>query len=342
MNTVVLDMNGCAVEFRCADAGLAGSLAADFAVFRGKPGKAAISIEAREGKAAPPAFAVPGPGGWSIVPSAPGTRRVWYREGALCEYDYVSRRGRITAADPGLLWELSYLLILSRAGEALDGRGLHRLHAAGLARDGRAVLLCGGQGAGKTTLMMELLKDRSFSLLSDDTPLISGEGRVLPFPQRIGLDASSPHLPAFSGTRRFRRRRRGDKFLVDIGPAGIPVSSPAAPGAAFLLRRSPLPRVRPAGRAAAAGEVFLSLVLGSGTPQLAEYFLRFSPEGIAAKTGILASRLRAAAALLSKTRFYILETSPEPARNAEVVRTLLDSGSAGAPASAPPSPPTAR
>lgn len=341
MNTVALDIGGCAVEFRCSDAGTAVSLSADFAAFPGRTGNADVSIEARLERAVPPSFAIPGPGGWSIVPSLPGTRRVWYREGARCEYDYASRRGRITAADPGLLWELSYLLILSRAGEELDRRGLHRLHAAGLARGGRAFLLCGGQGTGKTTLFMELLKDRSFSLLSDDTPLVSGNGRVIPFPQRIGLDAASPHLPSFSAARRFSRRRRGEKFLVDIDKAGIPVSPPAEPGAVFLLRRSGgPPRIRPAGRTAAARELFLSLVLGSGTPQLAEYYLRFSPAGIAAKARIMASRLRAAAALRSGAGFYILETSPDPARNAATVRSFLDSGSAWAPAASRPSRPT--
>ncbi len=328
MRVLVLNISGCAVRFECADHGVADSVASDFSAFGGSDVAADISIEARPAVASRPRFLIPGPGGWSIAPSRPGTRTVWYREGACCEYDYVTRRGVITAEDPCLLWELSYLLILSRAGEELDRRGLHRVHAAGLSRQGRAVLLCGGQGAGKTTLLMELLKDPLFSLLSDDTPLVSADGDVSPFPQRIGLDWSSPHLPGFPAARRFRRRRRCDKFLVDIGRADIRVSGTAAPGPVFLLRRGSAPGIRRAGGAAAAKELALSLALGAGTPQLAEYFLRFSPAGIAAKTAILASRLRAASALLSKSGFYVMETSRDPSENAAVLRSFLGSGSA--------------
>ncbi|MEI7530149.1 MAG: hypothetical protein WCK76_14525, partial [Elusimicrobiota bacterium] len=214
----MFDLCGCVAEFRCADPGLAGWLAADFSAFPAAPGAApelsvTAVLEAPRRDLPPALFSC---GKWSLRAAPPGCRAVWYPEGALAEYDYAARRGRLTSADRGLLRELAYLLILSRAGEALDRRGLHRLHAGALGFGGAAVLLCGAQGAGKTTLLLQLLKDREFSLLSDDTPLIARDGTVHGFPARIGLGEDSPHLPGLPGLRRLARRHYPPKRLLNI------------------------------------------------------------------------------------------------------------------------------
>lgn len=324
-----LNLSGCAVEYACADRDLAAAVAADFGAFPSGGGGTPVRIEARLEPVDRPR-ALLRCRRCSVLPSRPGLRRVWYPEGALCEYDYAARSGLLRAGSLALLKELSYLLILARAGEELDRRGLHRLHAGALGFAGRAHLFCGAQGTGKTTLLLELLKDREFSLLSDDTPLIARDGTVLPFAVRLGLGLDSPHLAEFGGLREFERRHYAPKRLLDISPAGIRVSPPLPPGGAFLLRRAAAPRIRPAGRAAAAGELLRSLALGCGTPQLAEYFLRPHPADAASKAGILFSRLRAARALLARSRFYIFEVGPDRACNAAAFKAFLSSGSAAA------------
>ena len=327
--TVKLNLAGCAVEFTCADPELAAAVAADFSAFPPGGVGAPVRVEARHEPAARPERALLRCRRWSILPSRPGLRRVWYPGGALCEYDYSTRSGLIRGGSLAVLKELSYLLILSRAGEELDRRGLHRLHAGALGRGGRAFLFCGAQGTGKTTLLLELLKDREFSLLSDDTPLIAGDGTVQPFAVRIGLGLDSPHLAEFRELRNFERRHYPPKRLLDIPPAGIRVSPPLPPGGVFLLRRSATPRISPAGRAAAAVELLRSLALGCGTPQLAEYFLRPDPADAASKAGIFFSRLRAARALLAAD-FHVFEVGPDRAANAAVFKAFLNSGSAAA------------
>jgi len=329
-STLKLNLSGCAVEFTCADPELAAAVAADFSAFPSGGGGAPVRLEARREPVDRPARTLLRCRRWSLLPSRPGLRRVWYPEGALCEYDYSTRSGLIRGASMPLLKELSYLLILSRAGEELDRRGLHRLHAGALGRGARALLFCGAQGAGKTTLLLELLKDRDFSLLSDDTPLVAGDGTVLPFAVRVGLGPDSPHLAGLGALREFERRHYTPKRLLDIGPAGIRVSPPLPPGGVFLLRRAAAPRVRRAGRAAAAAELLRSLALGCGTPQLAEYFLRPDPADAASKAGIFFSRLRAARALLAKADFYVFEVGPDRARNAAVFKSFLNSGSGAA------------
>ncbi|MGD9641543.1 MAG: hypothetical protein AB7V08_02265 [Elusimicrobiales bacterium] len=328
--TIKLNLAGCAVEFTCADPNLAAAVAADFSAFPSGGGGAPVRIEASLAPVARPELTLLRCRSWSILPARPGLRRVWYPEGALCEYDYTARSGLIRAGSLALLKELSYLLILSRAGEELDRRGLHRLHAGALGRRGRAILFCGAQGTGKTTLLLELLKDREFSLLSDDTPLIAADGTVHPFAARVGLGQDSPHLAELGELRKFVRRHYSPKRLLDIAPAGIRVSPPLPPGGVFLLRRAAAPRLGPAGRAAAAGELLRSLALGCGTPQLAEYFLRPEPADAARKTGIFFSRLRAARALLLKTDFYFFEVGPDRTANAAAFKAFLNSGSAAA------------
>lgn len=328
--SLLFDFHGCAVEFSCADRQVREAVAGYFSHFSADA-RPRIRIEARlEEPPRPLPKAVFRARQWSVLRSPKGKRLVWYPEGALCEYDYSVRRGTATSSDAGLLKELSYLLILSRAGEELDKKGFHRLHAGALGFSGEALLFCGGRGTGKTTLLLELLKDRSFSLLSDDTPVISRDGTVLPFPLRIGLGLDSPHIGSFDGLVPFRRRRYAPKRLLDIGKSGFVISDRLPPGAVFLLRRGRAPSISPVGPAAAFRELAVSLAAGYGVPQLAEFFLRPAASDIARKTAILRSRLKAAAALYRRASFYTFSLGPSPADNAETFTSFLNSGSARA------------
>jgi len=52
------------------------------------------------------------------------------------------------------------------------------IHASTVARDGRAVLICGPSGSGKSDLALRLL-DRGFTLVSDDRTIVRKEGSRL-------------------------------------------------------------------------------------------------------------------------------------------------------------------
>lgn len=325
VHTRSFDFCGCALNFASGDRALADWLAEDFSAFAaaGAPDPitiTAVTGEVRRDRLPPAVFRTKR---WEVLPSGPGRRLVWYPQGALCDYDYRARRGTLTSADPELLKELSYLLILSRAGEQLDLRGLHRLHAGALGYGGKALLFCGAQGAGKTTLLLELLKDKSFTLLSDDTPLVGAGARVHPFPARIGLAENSPHLASRPSLRRLCRRHYAPKRLLDPASAGFAVSGALPAALVFRLRRGAAARLRPAGSGQAAAELLKSLAAGAGVPQLAEYFLRADPADLLRKSGILASRLNAARSLLGAAEFYNFETGPAPAENAAALKAFL-------------------
>lgn len=332
MADAAFDLAGCRVRFDSSAPGLTDWIASDLSCFPSHTDEGEIRVAAA--LAAPERGSLPPvllrTGHWGILAAPPGRRTVWYPEGAVCRVDYAAGTAFVESADPELLKELSYLLILSRAGEALDRRGLHRIHAGALEHRGQALLFCGRQGAGKSTLLLELLKDPSFALISDDTPLVSRKGLVYPFPARVGLLDSSPHLPRFPEARRLVRRRYGLKHLVHPRATGRVAEAPVPPGAIFLLSKGPAPGIRRASPASGAAELAVSLAAGWGVPQLAEYFVRPSLGDIAAKAGILASRLRAAAALLHSVPVWYFETGPVPAANAAFLSGFLHSNSARA------------
>ncbi|MGB1250822.1 MAG: hypothetical protein ACPG8W_09440 [Candidatus Promineifilaceae bacterium] len=63
----------------------------------------------------------------------------------------------------------------------LRRRGYFLIHAFAAAFNGRAVLLVGGIGAGKTTTGMSLL-NAGWQLLSNDSPIVAAEGQILSYP----------------------------------------------------------------------------------------------------------------------------------------------------------------
>ena len=91
---------------------------------------------------------------------------------------YLTRDGDVIAAGQGL----DAVLVQTRAelievGCSVTSR-LLVLHAAGVSREGRGILLIGKGGAGKTTLATAL-NARGWALLSDDTIPVTLDGRLL-------------------------------------------------------------------------------------------------------------------------------------------------------------------
>jgi hypothetical protein len=85
-------------------------------------------------------------------------------------------------------------LVFLLASEILRASGLYPLHASAAERDGRAVLILGSSGAGKSTCLLSLMQ-AGWRCLSDDHPLVCGTDdgpRVLPWPARLEMTAETP------------------------------------------------------------------------------------------------------------------------------------------------------
>src|SRR5690242_17031533 len=52
-----------------------------------------------------------------------------YHRQLLGKYDFANERGELWSRDLDLLYEITYLMALSRVGELHDRRGIHRIHA---------------------------------------------------------------------------------------------------------------------------------------------------------------------------------------------------------------------
>ncbi len=136
-------------------------------------------------------------------------------------------------------------------------RGTYELavHAAALRRGGRALLVCGQPGAGKTTLTMALLA-AGFAFAGDDVTLLDADGRAigLPFAPAIKpgswrmLSEGYPDLMRSPVFRRPDRRRVRYLTPTEIAP---PSACPVAWVLLLRRRRGARARLKPVDAASA-------------------------------------------------------------------------------------------
>jgi hypothetical protein len=284
------------------------------------------AIEIRLVLGAPPRSRIP--------PKGPLTRTkdaVVYRDGdirvydsggdALVVYDMRARRAEVHSLDRDLLREKCYLLVMSRIGEELDRRGLHRIHAMGVVHQGYAVLCLLPSGGGKTTLAMSLLDRPGFRLLSEEVPLLSRTGELHAFPVRMGVVmGTSLDIPE-RFLQVFRRSRREAKVLIDTRHFAHVIAPRAEPGILFVGRRVALGEatIVPLSRLAGLAALFGPCVAGAGLPQLLEYVLRLDLSDVWRQVPILWSRLLASARLVRQSAIYELRLGPDREVNARLV-----------------------
>jgi hypothetical protein len=117
------------------------------------------------------------------------------------------------------LHEVAYLIILSRIGKKMDLMGYHKLHAFAVAFGDIAVVCMMPMKGGKSTLLMELLKDPRAKMISDDIPLIDRKGNLHPFPIKIGLDKFNNEIKVDNPEEniyQMHRSQYGTKTLISV------------------------------------------------------------------------------------------------------------------------------
>jgi hypothetical protein len=151
---------------------------------------------------------------------------------AICEP--AAGHARITVDSPtdADLWLLSHPVLSLVLMEVLKRRGFFPVHAAGLALDGRGVLLAGTSGAGKSTLSVALARG-GFDFLSDDTVFLEADPsgwRIRSFPDQVDLCADAvglfPELQTVAEAGRTagwpKWQIRPERFYGASIPAGVP------------------------------------------------------------------------------------------------------------------------
>ncbi len=251
------------------------------------------------------------------------TERTWLDYGgrALALWDRGAGRFQVFSEDLDLQYEAGYLFLLSRLGELLDERGIHRLHAMALAYRGRAILAVMPMGGGKSTLAASLLRYPELDFLSDDCPLIASNGDVHAFPLHIGvLPGGEAEIPA-EMRRTIRRMEFGPKVLVSHEYFAHRVTPSAKPGIVFLGRRvlNNSCRIEPTSRGERYQSMLADCVVGLGLFQGMEFVLRNSVFEVAGKTGVALSRFRAVNRLFRRSEVFRLVLGQDRTRNAETV-----------------------
>ena len=251
------------------------------------------------------------------------TRYVEYAGKALTVYNYRKEKSIVISEDDNYLHEITYLLIQSRIGEKLDQKGVHRVHALGIVIKGKACIVLLPSGGGKTSLALELLKDKNVFLLSEDAPFITSKGLILPFPLRMGISDASKIPKKF--VRKFKRMEYGEKKIIDIEFFENKIAKPIKPSCIIVGTRTFFknPKIKRISHAKAFKYFIRDAVIGFGLPQVVEYFLRKGFSSNFGKINIAISRAFASAKIIRRSKCYELMLSRDIKRNAEMIKNIF-------------------
>jgi hypothetical protein len=259
----------------------------------------------------------------NVVYRESGKRFIDYHGRALGIQDEATSDFKLYSLDSGLLYEATYLYLLSQIGQRLDNTGLHRLHALGVVIGGRAVLVMLPMGGGKSTIGLHLLRYRQVKILSDDSPFIDRHGRALAFPLRLGLLPGSEHTVPAESRRTIERMEFGPKHLVNYSFFRERVCASAEPGLLFVGARTMTKecRVEKISRLAGMRSCITNCVVGVGLFQGLEFILQSSPWELIMKGRLGFSRAWNCWQLLRRSEVCRIYLGRDPELNA---LTLLE------------------
>jgi hypothetical protein len=296
----------------------------DFAFFAAAPSGEDVSIELFAEDA--PLDGLPATNAVVYTP-----RNVVYRDGTLRYIDYHGRalgiqeeksgNLRLYSRDPNMLYEATYLYLLSQIGQSLDRRGLHRIHALGVVVKNRAVLVLLPMGGGKSTLGLHLLKYPDVQILSDDSPFIDRQGRALAFPLRLGLLPGSEQTIPAEHRRVITRMEFGPKHVVNYSYLQHRIAALAEPGLVLIGARTMTQEcgIGEVGRVAGLRACIANCVVGVGLFQGLEFVLQSSGWELLKQAGLGLSRLRNCNQLLRRSRVCRVRLGRDPELNAQTV-----------------------
>jgi hypothetical protein len=324
LQTPAFDVYGFRFTVRGSSPWAMDSLCQDFAFFRTAPAGGERPIEVLEGE---PDYA-----GLPVSEASVYTpRNVVYRNGGTAYLDYHGRglgihdlaKGafRIVSRDPHLLYEASYLFLLSQIGQYLDRRRLHRIHALAMSLNGRAILVLLPMGGGKSTLGAALLRHADIKLMSDDSPYVDASGRVHAFPLHLGLLPGAEDEVPERYRRLVRRMEFGPKILANYEYFAERVCASADPGIVFLGSRilSSDCRTEPASLAAGVRAMVANSVIGLGLFHGLEFILERGAWELLGKFNVGCSRLKNCLRLLRRSELHYLRLGRDSEANAATV-----------------------
>ena len=321
-----IDLHGYVIECIAPTPELQAELVRPFSQFLSDADAAAITIEVIE--STPPYAEFP-----ELEASFSTPRNVIYdtRDYKLVDYfgkgatveDKRENRFTIYGDDHNFLQEAFYLLVLSIFGQYCDRNGMLRIHAMSLSYADRAILVPLPPGGGKSTMAVSMLQEEGFRLISDDEPVVSTSGGILPFALRIGtLDEERVADIPPEYVYRIDRMEFGPKYFIDIQYWEEKLEHRELRDVVYLVARRVLngtPAIYKTPKYKAAKSLLRDAVIGVGLYQGLEFMLGHSAWATLAQVGTVFRRSIVAWKVLRHAETYSFTITTDIAENRRVL-----------------------
>lgn len=221
--------------------------------------------------------------------------------------------------------EVAYLLILSRIGKKLDLQGFHKLHAFAISYEDIGLVCMMPSKGGKSTLLLELLKNSKVKMLSDDIPFIDKNGNLWGFPLKLGINKIPENIAISQREENIysmQRSHYGPKMLICTRGLGNKIEDKNIVFKKIILVNA----VRFNSNESEIenelwGSSFMALlkhgIIGIGTPIIIEYFWENGVGDFFTKGKIFIKRMSAFFLLNQKSKKLRLSLGKEPGVAAE-------------------------
>lgn len=249
---------------------------------------------------------------------------------AVSVIDYKNESVEIYSEDDGLLYEILYLVVLSRSTKFMDLMGLHKLHAAAFHIKEKNIVVMMPSKGGKTSLFMEFIKDSKVGIISDDTPVVDKHGHILPFPLRLGHERGDVLMSSFPYLKQediytFKRQYYCDKKLVSIKKLKNKVITSNKTILIVGIRTTfNEPKLKKINGIKMLKHLCEHMIIGVGLPMVIEYFIQNSLSDHISNIKNFCSRLRNAIALACRSECYVFYSSSNISKNADLIRKTFD------------------
>jgi hypothetical protein len=263
----------------------------------------------------------------SICYDNDGIRYCDYYGELLVLLDTKNNVAKLYSENISKIHEVSYLLILSRVGKIMDLDGLHKLHAFSVSYKDLAIVCMMPMKGGKSTLLMQFLKDERFKIISDDIPLVNFAGEILPFPIKIGLSDLPGNFDVVNPEDNYYtmdRAHYGKKQLLCLN--GLPgrVESTERKFKKIILieafrYNSKTSILKEADTFTTSKGLLKHGIIGFGLPMVVEYFWEKGLTDFLRKTKIFFFRLWAFSVLMIRAKNMKLFLGKNPQEASEVI-----------------------
>lgn len=249
-----------------------------------------------------------------------------YHGKAFSVYDFKENTASIYSSSVDHLHELAYLLILSRSGKWMDINGFHKIHAMGVSFGEKALIITMPMKGGKSSLFIDIIKDKSISIISDDTPVIDGNGNVHPFPLRIGVSMDEK-LSQKNEEQSYQMERRqfGPKKLIPVNCFKNEISSIKTK--VILMNgiriRDKICRIERVTFLELLWPLIKNMVIGIGLPMVIEYFLEPRYGDWPVRLKILLKRIKSMIRLSFKSKKYNIYLGTDRKVNTERIHKFI-------------------